>query len=57
VTWQLTDRYLIRGFLEFENLLVDELTSFVVNDIGIKRAVFTGFLVTGDLGSTAATWQ
>lgn len=39
VTGQFSDGYIVRGFLELEDLLVDELALFVDDKIGIERAL------------------
>jgi hypothetical protein len=53
VAGQFTHRDLVRGFLELENLLVDELTFFVVDNVGIEGTLLAWRLVTRLLGASA----
>jgi hypothetical protein len=52
MTGQFTDRHLVGGFLQLENLLVHKLTLLVVNHVRVERT-FLIWLVTRHLGATA----
>jgi hypothetical protein len=53
---QLTNRHLVRGLLQLENLLVHKLAFFMVHHIGVEGAVLTR-LIAGLLVSSTPSWE
>ena len=56
MTRKLTNWNLIRGFLEFEHLLVHKLTLFMIHHVWVQWALFAG-LITGFFGAAATAWE